>query len=429
MHRTLNDRSIRALKPAKPGQRYTLWDAIVPSFGIRVTDKATKTFGIMKRVAGGTHPKWLAIAQYGEITLEQARETAREWLTQIKAGVDPRDVAKQKREAETEKQLAAERLKLAVLDSVAEEFFSYMRKRGLRQARRVEVRIRNEVLPHWGSRSVHGITRNDVEDLIRDIAERPAPRYAHNIFDDVRALFGWCVDVADRRAPYKLTASPCDRIKPTKLIGRKAVRTRVLDNPELRALWKACETIGYPYGRAVQLLMLVGCRLNEAAGAQRREFNGGWIIPAARFKSRQEHRLPITGDMRALLDGLPESKTGDFLFSNSDGERPIGGFSHVKRRIDELMGDVPPWSFHDVRRSVRTRLSGLQIPTRDGKSTVPIPDHVAEMVIGHGRKGLQRVYDQEKYEFEIRAALEVWQAKLGAIISPPNNVVALPARA
>jgi integrase len=421
MHRTLNGRSIRALKPAKPGQRYTLWDAIVPSFGIRVTDKATKTFGIMKRVAGGKDPKWLAIDQYGAITLEQARETAREWLLQIKAGVDPRDVAKQKRDAEAEKQLAAERLKLAVLDSVAEEFFSYMRKRGLRQARRVEVRIRNEVLPHWENRSVHGITRNDVEDLLQDIAARPAPRYAHNIFDDVRALFGWCVDVADRRAPYKLAASPCDRIKPAKLIGRKAVRTRVLNDDELRLLWLATEALGYPAGPAVRLLLLSGVRLNEAAGAGWPEFDIKarlWIIPEQRFKSDVQHTVPLTDDMLKLLEDLPRFQRGDFLFSNSHGARPIGGFSHVKRRIDELMGDVPPWTFHDCRRVLRSQLSALRVP-----------DHVAEMVLGHGRKGLQRVYDQHRYEAEIREALEAWQAKLRAIISPPDNVVSLPARA
>jgi integrase len=254
--------------------------------------------------------------------------------------------------------------------------------------------------------------------LIRDIAERPAPRYAHNIFDDVRALFGWCVDVADRRAPYKLAASPCDRIKPTKLIGRKAVRTRVLTDSELQLLWQVTEAIGYPAGPAVRLLMLTGCRLSEVAGAQRQEFNGIWIIPAARFKSGQEHRLPITDDMRALLDELPKSKAGDFLFSNSDGARPIGGFSHVKRHIDELMGDVAPWSFHDLRRTLRTRLAALRVD-----------DKVAELVIGHGKRGLDRVYEQHKFEDEVRDALEAWQAKLRAIVSPPDNVVALPARA
>jgi hypothetical protein len=55
-----------------------------------------------------------------------------------------------------------------------------------------------------------------------------------------------------------------------------------------------------------------------------------------------------------------------------------------------------------------------------------IQDHVAEMVLGHGKKGLQRVYDQHKYIDEIREALALWAARLRSIISPsPANVVAI----
>jgi hypothetical protein len=47
-------------------------------------------------------------------------------------------------------------------------------------------------------------------------------------------------------------------------------------------------------------------------------------------------------------------------------------------------------------------------------------------VIGHGRKGLQRVYDQHKFIDEMREALEAWNARVRAIVSPPAaNVVEL----
>jgi hypothetical protein len=48
-----------------------------------------------------------------------------------------------------------------------------------------------------------------------------------------------------------------------------------------------------------------------------------------------------------------------------------------------------------------------------------VPDMVAEMVIGHGRKGLQRVYDQHRYVDEMREALELWAARLRDIVTPP----------
>jgi hypothetical protein len=72
---------------------------------------------------------------------------------------------------------------------------------------------------------------------------------------------------------------------------------------------------------------------------------------------------------------------------------------------------------HDIRRTVRTRLSALKVQ-----------DHIAELVIGHGRKGLQRVYDQHRYVEEKREALDKWASYLRSIVEPPPpNVVELAA--
>jgi hypothetical protein len=35
----LTDRLLKALKPAQARQRYVIWDATVPGFGVRVTDR------------------------------------------------------------------------------------------------------------------------------------------------------------------------------------------------------------------------------------------------------------------------------------------------------------------------------------------------------------------------------------------------------
>jgi hypothetical protein len=68
-----------------------------------------------------------------------------------------------------------------------------------------------------------------------------------------------------------------------------------------------------------------------------------------------------------------------------------------------------------LRRTLRTHLSALRIP-----------DHVAELTIGHARQGLQRVYDVHRYETEMREALTLWAARLRSIVEPPPpNVVPL----
>jgi integrase len=148
------------------------------------------------------------------------------------------------------------------------------------------------------------------------------------------------------------------------------------------------------------MLLLTGQRRNEVARARWCEFdlsNRLWTIPAERYKSKVTHVVPLSDAMMELLEQLPRwSWTGDFLFSTTGGRLPIGGFSKSKRRLDTAMG-VEGFVLHDLRRTVRTRLSELRIP-----------EHVAEMVIGHSKRGLARVYDQHRYIEEMRAALKAW---------------------
>ena len=74
---------------------------------------------------------------------------------------------------------------------------------------------------------------------------------------------------------------------------------------------------------------------------------------------------------------------------------------------------------HDLRRTLRTRLCALKVQ-----------DHIAEMVIGHGRKGIARIYDQHRFEDEKCEALARWAMLLRSIVEPPPaNVVELKAKA
>jgi len=77
-------------------------------------------------------------------------------------------------------------------------------------------------------------------------------------------------------------------------------------------------------------------------------------------------------------------------------------------------GQGPPFVIHDLRRTVRTHLSAI----------AGISDLVRELVIGHTKPGLHKVYDQYAYVEEKRHALDAWAARLRGIIKPPTaNVV------
>jgi hypothetical protein len=157
--RVLNDRGLKALKPAKPGQRYEVGDAQMAGLVIRVTDKGTKTFALVARYPGYKNPTRRELGKYGAIGLAEAREKARGWLALLEKGIDPAIEAERERLAEQRKQADT----FAV---VAETFFA----RKLKTQRRgfvVERIVRNELLPSWGARPITDITHRDIANLSR----------------------------------------------------------------------------------------------------------------------------------------------------------------------------------------------------------------------------------------------------------------------
>ena len=126
------------------------------------------------------------------------------------------------------------------------------------------------------------------------------------------------------------------------------------------------------------------------------------------MKMRAAHTVPLVDDVLTLLKDLPRFDCGDHLFSTTFGATPVNGFSKAKKRIDAVMPKTEPWVLHDIRRTFRTNLSALRVP-----------DTVAELCIGHLKKGLHRIYDQHSFLDEKAEALDRWSHRLRDIVSPP----------
>ena len=108
--------------------------------------------------------------------------------------------------------------------AVAEEYITRKIAK-TEKAKESERDIRNELIARWGERPITEVTRHDVVEMAEEIAKR-APYQAHNVFGQCRALFNWAI----ARGLHGLETSPCDRLKPADLIGRKEARSRVLSD-------------------------------------------------------------------------------------------------------------------------------------------------------------------------------------------------------
>ena len=98
MKTMLTDRALRAMKPASPGTRKMVWDAAVPSFGVRVSEHGKLTFVVMRRLRGKIVRRM--IGQYPITTLAKAREGALEALRDFERGIDPKEKKEAKARAD-----------------------------------------------------------------------------------------------------------------------------------------------------------------------------------------------------------------------------------------------------------------------------------------------------------------------------------------
>jgi integrase len=412
--RNLTDRFIKTRPPAPPGQRLDYWDALVPGLALRVTDRGHKSFVLIARFPlRPKNPTRRALGNYGTLTLEEARQKAREWLAMIGRGVDPR-IDEERRKA------AARRRQANTFAAVADDFItrhidvSVKNLGNRRTARRI---IEGEFVERWGARPITDIAPLEVAAAIRAIVDRGARYQAHNAFGFLRGLFHWAIGTGE----YGIEASPLARLQPAKLIGAREARTRTLTDVELRAVWQAAESTGYPYGPVFQLLILTGQREHEVADMSWSEVDlegALWAIPRERMKGAAAHEVPLGPAALALLQELPRGSAGDFVFSLAAGKRPVNSFPRAKAALDQLCG-VDAWRIHDLRRTMRTHLSAL-----------PVQDLVRELVIAHEKPGLHKVYDQHAYQCEKRQCLLLWEQRLLAIVAPPGGkqVTWLPAR-
>ena len=274
----------------------------------------------------------------------------------------------------------------------------------------------SEFAKRWGNRPVGSIAPRDVRQVLAAAVNRDAPYRAFNLLTVAKMFFKWVVSRDDEYGPL---VSPCANLRAKDEIGKKLTRERVLNDAELRALWSSSTVLGYPYGPLLQLLALTGQRKSDVAEASWREFDLAaktWVIPAARMKMAAAHVVPVTGDMITLLGRLPRFDKGDYLFSYTFGATPVNSFSKVKTALDRQMraalGSLTPFVIHDIRRTVRTRLVGLEMVPG-----VKVPPHVAELIIAHAKPGLHKVYDLHSYDDEKRRALALWSAELRRIVT------------
>jgi integrase len=380
---------------ATNGARVELWDSLLPGLGLRVSAPTNgrvraKTWFVRYRF--GANQRRMKIGSYPTLGLAEARDAARQVLTEVGKGSDPAAVRRS----------SGIRAKVDIFARVADQFVQRYAKQHNRSWEETERILNRYVVPEWGERLIHDITRRDVLDLLDGMVDRGVPVMAKQTHSTVRRLFNWAVDRG------VIETSPCIRVP---VPARANERDRVLSDDEMRSVWQACEPLKWPFGPLIKILALTGQRRDEVATMQWSDLDldvGLWTIPRERTKSNRAHEVPLSAFTLAIVDGLP--KVDNTLVFTTNGKVPVAGFSNAKRRLDELSG-VRDWHLHDLRRTAAS-----------GMARLGVAPHVIEKVLNHKTgtiSGVAAVYNRHGYAEEKRAALEIWARWLAEVRSDP----------
>jgi len=401
-----------AVENAKPSAvRREIPDGKSRGLYLVVQPSGKKSFALRYRRPGTGKPAKLTLGN-GGMSLAMARKAAADAMLEVSQGRDP---GAQKKVAGAKARVAAAN----TLEAVCEEYLRFngsfpkseepprVVKKRLRTIDQYRSTLQRLVYPKLGDRPVTELKRSEIARLLDGVERDSGPRMADVTKATLGAVMSWYTPRADD--DFK---SPIVRAK-ARRDPQESKRDRVLDDGELRRVWEAAGTLG-PYGQYVRFLLYTATRRNETALMMRGELvNGGdWEIPAARYKSKRPHLIPLSPAARAIVDAMPVIDGSDWIFTTT-GRHPVSTRGSHKRALDKRSG-VSGWRLHDLRRTGRSLMSRAGIR----------PD-IAELCLGHKLGGVRGIYDRHQYLDEKRHAFEALAALVERIVDPQDNVTAL----
>jgi integrase len=380
---------------------HIVFDQMLRGFGLRVRrlsgDVIRKYWIIQYRAHG--RARRMNIGDAEKVTVAQARERARKELAKVELGGDPQGEKKERREKDSHS-----------LRSAITEFLSH--KSGKENTLRA-ARLYLEGDAYLGSlRSlpVDRITRRDLASRILAVSKANGVPTALGFRAQVSALFTWAMQTGLIEHNPLIGA-----FKPT----RPEARDRVLSNAEIATIWRALDEDD-DYGKCGKLLFLTGCRREEIGGMRRSEFSAdytSWTLPKGRSKNGMAHTLPVTPLMLEIIDSIPMRESG-FLFGHKHG---FTSWSRGKKTLDKRL-ELPPWSTHDIRRSVAS-----------GMGDIGILPHIVEIILNHQsghKRGVAGIYNKSPYANDVVSAMLRWSDHVRSITEAGKaKVIALRAAA
>lgn len=398
--------SVEARIRAPHGSRIDYSDTLTPGLQLRVGPRAASWY-YLRRVNGKLAR--LKLGNFHSLSLSEARGKAGELESSLERGAHPRaQLARERHALHSARELDQNRLVENVISSWKQVHFP-----SIREKTREMYQAQLSAIGEWfRNRDISTITRGELARFLDDVRGRTSSGVgANHAASTLRQLFRYAEERLDvDRNPAATLRSPV----------KASPRKRVLERDEIRVLWDACIQAGYPYGHALRFALCTGQRIGEC-GAIRRSGLDSEREYWNNTQNKSDRRIDIflAPLARAILKDCPRFSEGDYFFSASSGRLGIRSDTwsralglHIRPQLDSAarnLGLAPiteHWTPHDLRRTVRTGLTGW---------CGILPD-TAERVLNHAIGGLRAHYDYADYRPHVTEALISWDFELQRII-------------
>jgi len=369
------DEQVAALQ-RKP-KRYTFPDPEQPCLYVRVQPSGSKSFVVVTHAG----KRWHTIGDTNTYTIDDARDRARQIIQAARDGV------------------AAPESFAAIADKWRE---MHVQRKGLRSASVIDLQLRR-LKDEFVGRDFTSIKRRDVANLLDKLAKENGERSADYALQVFSGMANW---YATRDDDY---TSPIVR-GITRRNQKENARERILNDDELRAIWKAAEANG-TFGAMVRLLLLTAQRRDKVATMRWDDISpdGVWSIPTEKREKGNAGELVLPQVALDIINAQPRFTDNDYVFAGR-GPKHYHAFSNGKNALEAKLPDVPQWQLHDLRRTARSLMARAGV----------YDDH-AERVLGHVQPGVQGIYNRHEYKEEKAQALKALASMIESILNPQTK--------
>lgn len=289
----------------------------VDGLAIQGFESGARTW-ILRVMVGGKR-RDMGLGGYPDVTLAGAREAARIARDKIRQGIDPIEESRAARGL-----LAASRASALTFEQCASAYIGVKETEwaNAKHASQWRNTLATYAFPIIGKLLVRDVEQAHVMRILEPLWTTKTET-ASRLRGRVESILDWATvrgyRKGDNPARWK---GHLDMLLATPGKIAKVVHLAALPYDELGAFMVDLRKMEGMGARALEFAILTATRSGEVRGATWNEIDLDgkvWVIPAGRMKMKREHRIPLPGEVIALLKAMPLMGGTDLIFPNNKG--------------------------------------------------------------------------------------------------------------